>query len=175
VVFQPLYSPPLSHTSSTTLPSFPHSLVRAHSRTPVHAFTLGSPLVLRLWTRLLWNFTSSWVSPRYFSSSLSNNLNKQILRDFHHPMTLTMLQFLFLGVFCLLVLRVFKLHPFQMISKKKFIQLVMPLGIGHIVGHLLTAISLDHVPVSFVHTIKVMPDRCSAGVNRSAMNARLRE
>jgi len=90
----------------------------------------------------------------YLSSSLSNNLSKHILRDFHHPMTLTMLQFLFLGAFSLLIMRGLKLHPFQVISRHKFIQLVLPLGIGHIIGHLLTAISLDHVAVSFVHTIK---------------------
>lgn len=95
----------------------------------------------------------------YTSSSLNNNLNKMILAEdvFPFPYTLTLYQFGSIAVFCYLMVLLSSTYKLQTVNTN-FAKLVVPLCASQIVAHLLTQSSLQHVPVSFTHTIKVRSD-----------------
>jgi len=92
----------------------------------------------------------------YTTSSLTNNLNKSILNDaiFPFPLTVTFAQFGFIALFCFMM---FTLWPQKFKLQKvglSFVTIVLPLCISQVFAHLLTQMSLQHVPVSFTHTVK---------------------
>jgi hypothetical protein len=93
----------------------------------------------------------------YASSSLTNNLNKTILADdfFPFPYTLTLYQFGSIALCCYIMVQVSSSNYKLQTVNTSFAKLVIPLCASQIIAHLLTQSSLQHVPVSFTHTIKV--------------------
>jgi len=106
----------------------------------------------------------------YISSAISNNLNKTILDErvsvLPFPLTLTFFQFGFISLSCLII---FKLATsssssssshsllstrMQQLDSKTFMTVLVPLCLSQVTAHLLTQISVQEVPVSFVHTVK---------------------
>lgn len=90
----------------------------------------------------------------YLLNIYFNIFNKQVLRVFPFPSTVTAFQF---GCGSLLVLLMwgFNLHPRPKITRSQFAA-ILPLAIAHAMGNLLTNVSLGKVAVSFTHTIKAM-------------------
>eukprot|EP01097_Dermamoeba_algensis_P002985 TRINITY_DN2195_c0_g1_i2.p1 TRINITY_DN2195_c0_g1~~TRINITY_DN2195_c0_g1_i2.p1 ORF type:complete len:201 (-),score=33.45 TRINITY_DN2195_c0_g1_i2:550-1152(-) len=86
----------------------------------------------------------------YFFSSLSNNINKSILKEFPYPLSLTVTQFLFNFLYSF----VFAYASRATTIDKTQARLVLPLSLGHIFAHFLTHVSLANISVSFTHTIK---------------------
>ncbi|KNA21865.1 hypothetical protein SOVF_039350 [Spinacia oleracea] len=90
----------------------------------------------------------------YLLNIYFNIYNKQVLRVYPFPSTITAFQF---GCGSLLVLLMwgFNLHPKPKITPSQFAA-ILPLAIAHAMGNLLTNVSLGKVAVSFTHTIKAM-------------------
>lgn len=86
---------------------------------------------------------------------ISNNLNKEILDLFPYPFTLTIFQFASTTIYCLLLFQFSSNFQLQRISRERFMTWVLPLCISSVLAHLTTSISLQFIPVSFTHTIKV--------------------
>lgn len=113
-------------------------------------------------------FCSLW----YFSSAMSNTLNKSILTDFNYPITLSMVQFLLVVVNALFTMFLAKIFPkFHQMLPKGFIssdgprlarpnheilRQTGPMGVFQLVGHILSYIATSMIPVSLVHTIKAL-------------------
>ncbi|KAG6410213.1 hypothetical protein SASPL_128266 [Salvia splendens] len=90
----------------------------------------------------------------YLLNIYFNIFNKQVLKVYHFPATLTAFQF-GCGTVMIVVMWGLNLYPKPKISKSQFLQIFL-LAIGHTLGNLLTNISLGKVAVSFTHTIKAM-------------------
>ncbi|KAH9603972.1 hypothetical protein KSS87_023575 [Heliosperma pusillum] len=90
----------------------------------------------------------------YFLNVYFNIFNKQVLKVFPYPSTITAFQF---GCGSILVLLMwgFTLHPRPKITRSQF-GAILPLAVAHVMGNLLTNVSLGKVAVSFTHTIKAM-------------------
>ncbi|KAL9233270.1 hypothetical protein vseg_008291 [Gypsophila vaccaria] len=90
----------------------------------------------------------------YLLNVYFNIFNKQVLKVFPYPSTITAFQF---GCGSILVLLMwgFNLHPRPKISRSQF-GAILPLALAHVTGNLLTNVSLGKVAVSFTHTIKAM-------------------
>ncbi|KAB5585763.1 triose-phosphate transporter family-domain-containing protein [Coniochaeta sp. 2T2.1] len=101
----------------------------------------------------------------YWSSALTNTSSKSILTAFDKPATLTIIQFAFVAIYCLLfswlASRFPRLrtsipalkHPIRYPSKD-VIMTTLPLAGFQIAGHLLSSNATSKIPVSLVHTIK---------------------
>ncbi|WOG84128.1 hypothetical protein DCAR_0103309 [Daucus carota subsp. sativus] len=83
-----------------------------------------------------------------------NIYNKQVLKAFPYPATLTALQF-GCGTLMVLIMWGFNLHPTPKLKRSQVVP-VLTLGLIHTIGNVLTNISLGKVNVSFTHTIKAM-------------------
>ncbi|KAD5961125.1 hypothetical protein R6Q59_014110 [Mikania micrantha] len=90
----------------------------------------------------------------YLLNIYFNILNKQVLKVFPYPTTVTTFQF-GCGTLMVLIMWTLKLHPRPKIYKSQIVPVLM-LGVAHTMGNLLTNISLGKVAVSFTHTIKAM-------------------
>ncbi|CAI9272763.1 unnamed protein product [Lactuca saligna] len=90
----------------------------------------------------------------YLLNIYFNIFNKQVLKVFPYPMTVTTFQF-GCGTVMILIMWALKLHPRPKIYKSQIVPVVM-LAVAHTMGNLLTNISLGRVAVSFTHTIKAM-------------------
>ncbi|XP_057791700.1 phosphoenolpyruvate/phosphate translocator 2, chloroplastic [Salvia miltiorrhiza] len=90
----------------------------------------------------------------YLLNIYFNIFNKQVLKVYHFPATLTAFQF-GCGTVIILLMWGFNLYPKPKINKSQFLQIFL-LAVGHTLGNLLTNISLGKVAVSFTHTIKAM-------------------
>ncbi|KAL8210943.1 hypothetical protein R6Q57_005380 [Mikania cordata] len=90
----------------------------------------------------------------YLLNIYFNILNKQVLKVFPYPITVTTFQF-GCGTLMVLIMWTLKLHPRPKIYKSQIVPVLM-LGVAHTMGNLLTNISLGKVAVSFTHTIKAM-------------------
>ncbi|KAJ1657921.1 hypothetical protein IWQ61_002761 [Dispira simplex] len=115
-----------------------------------------------LWTNLVFVATClAW----YMSSSLTNNLGKQIMLDFRYPVTLTYVQFGFVSVFC---------YAYAVVTGRTRIQpltrsigsLILPVCVFTIFAHLLSSMAISHVAVSVVHTVKALSPLFTVGVYR---------
>jgi len=96
----------------------------------------------------------------YGANIFFNIYNKQIFKVFHYPLTTTNLQFL-IGTFLSLTFwatGVVKVPKFDLDVLRK----IYPLAIIHVVGNVLTNVSLGYVAVSFTHTVKAMEPFFSA-------------
>lgn len=90
----------------------------------------------------------------YLFNIYFNIYNKQVLKAFHYPMTVTLVQF---AVGSVLVLTMWTLNLYKR-PKISGAQLaaILPLALVHTLGNLFTNMSLGKVAVSFTHTIKAM-------------------
>lgn len=90
----------------------------------------------------------------YLANIYFNIYNKQVLKAFAHPFTVTAIQFAVGGVLALSswALGIVK----RPVLTKSTIASILPLALVHTLGNLLTNVSLGAVAVSFTHTIKAM-------------------
>eukprot|EP00877_Chromochloris_zofingiensis_P013388 jgi/Chrzof1/8302/Cz03g05140.t1 len=90
----------------------------------------------------------------YLTNIYFNIYNKQTLKVFAYPVTCTNLQFM-IGT-CLAII----FWTTGIVKKPKFdwplIKSIYPLAIIHVLGNVLTNVSLGKVAVSFTHTVKAM-------------------
>ncbi|KAK1370277.1 Phosphoenolpyruvate/phosphate translocator 2, chloroplastic [Heracleum sosnowskyi] len=90
----------------------------------------------------------------YLLNIYFNIYNKQVLKVFPYPATLTALQF-GCGTLMVVIMWSFNLHPAPKLKRSQVVP-VLTLGLMHTIGNVLTNISLGKVAVSFTHTIKAM-------------------
>lgn len=90
----------------------------------------------------------------YLLNIYFNIFNKQILKVYPFPATVTAFQF-GCGTVMVLLMWTLNLHPKPKISKSQFMS-ILTLALIHTLGNVLTNISLGRVAVSFTHTIKAM-------------------
>lgn len=98
---------------------------------------------------------------RYLCSALSNTSSKSILNAFPRPVTLTILQFLFVFVYCLILFALARYLPPAISSTlrpptRAIILTTAPLGVFQVGGHITSSIATSLIAVSLVHTIKGM-------------------
>ncbi|KAL9255911.1 Phosphoenolpyruvate/phosphate translocator 2, chloroplastic-like protein, partial [Drosera capensis] len=84
----------------------------------------------------------------YLLNIYVNIYNKQVLKMYPYPATLSAFQF-GCGTCFVLLMWALNLHPRPFAA-------ILPLAVAHTMGNLLTNISLGKVAVSFTHTIKAM-------------------
>lgn len=90
----------------------------------------------------------------YLFNIYFNIYNKQVLKVFPYPMTVTVVQFAVGSVFVLLMWTL-NIYKRPKISAAQLVA-ILPLAIVHTMGNLFTNMSLGKVAVSFTHTIKAM-------------------
>ncbi|GMH01273.1 hypothetical protein Nepgr_003112 [Nepenthes gracilis] len=83
-----------------------------------------------------------------------NIYNKQVLKVYHFPVTVTVVQFA-VGTLLVMFLWTFNLCKRPKISGAQLMA-ILPLAVVHTLGNLFTNMSLGKVAVSFTHTIKAM-------------------
>lgn len=99
------------------------------------------------------------------SSALTNTSSKSILNSFSKPATLTLIQFGFVAMLCLLFSWLSDIFPGMKNAipalrhgirppNRDVIRTTWPLAAFQIGGHLLSASATSRIPVSLVHTIK---------------------
>ncbi|CAJ2665347.1 phosphoenolpyruvate/phosphate translocator 2, chloroplastic-like [Trifolium pratense] len=133
----------LSNPKISSFRVFAASVPQAQSDEP----TQPSGLVQSL--QLGFMFASWYLLNIYF-----NIYNKQVLKVYPFPATVTAFQFGFASLVINLIWTL-NLHPRPNISRSKLVA-ILPLAVAHTLGNLLTNISLGKVAVSFTHTIKAM-------------------
>jgi solute carrier family 35, member E1 len=103
----------------------------------------------------------------YTSSALSNNSAKQILTVFKYPVTLTFVQFGFISSWCLILAVVQQLRGRNSVAlfgaksgirnpTRQIILTTVPLSLFQIAGHVFGSLATSQIPVSVVHTVKVL-------------------
>lgn len=94
------------------------------------------------------------VATWYGANIFFNIYNKTLLKAFPHPLTVTNIQFLIGSVLSIMlwVTGAVKMPKLD----AQTIKSVYPLAIIHVVGNVLTNVSLGKVAVSFTHTVKAM-------------------
>ncbi|XP_030481591.2 phosphoenolpyruvate/phosphate translocator 2, chloroplastic [Cannabis sativa] len=90
----------------------------------------------------------------YLLNIYFNIFNKQVLKVYPFPATVTAFQF-GCGTLIILFMWGFKLYNRPNITPSQFAA-ILPLAVAHTLGNLLTNVSLGKVSVSFTHTIKAM-------------------
>lgn len=90
----------------------------------------------------------------YLFNIYFNLYNKQVLKVFPFPVTITTLQFA-VGTVIVFFMWTLNLHKKPKITTGQLIA-ILPLAIVHTMGNLFTNMSLGKVAVSFTHTIKAM-------------------
>ncbi|KAK2663745.1 hypothetical protein Ddye_002319 [Dipteronia dyeriana] len=88
----------------------------------------------------------------YLFNIYFNIYNKQVLKAFHYPVTITVIQFA-VGTVLVLFMWTFNLYKRPKISGAQ-LAAILPLAVVHTLGNLFTNMSLGKVAVSFTHTIK---------------------
>ncbi|OVA16975.1 Drug/metabolite transporter [Macleaya cordata] len=90
----------------------------------------------------------------YVSNIYFNIYNKQVLKVYPFPLTLSAIQFA-ISTVLILIMWTFNLYKRPKISTSQLVT-ILPLAIVHTVGNLGTNMSLGKVSVSFTHTIKAL-------------------
>lgn len=101
----------------------------------------------------------------YATSILSNTSSKAILNAFPKPVTLTLIQFMFVCSWCLILSWLARIHPPLRNAvpalrngirrpTRDIIMTTLPLTAFQIGGHILSSDAMSRIPVSLVHTIK---------------------
>ncbi|GAB2289505.1 hypothetical protein Dimus_023815 [Dionaea muscipula] len=90
----------------------------------------------------------------YLFNIYFNIYNKQVLKVYHFPVTVTVGQFA-VGTLLVLFMWTFNLYKRPKISAAQ-LAAILPLAVVHTLGNLFTNMSLGKVAVSFTHTIKAM-------------------
>lgn len=156
-----------SSTMSSSSFSFFKSSSTSSSKKPLEGLAQTAAFIFLC---LLW----------YSSSALTNNLGKQILNTYSHPLSLTWIQFGFAALFsflfanlssssssfkdksrraqglvALLLTSLFgSASPIKKVTWP-IVKLTYPLALFQIFGHVFSSIAITYVAVSFLHTIKV--------------------
>ncbi|KAK4427127.1 Triose phosphate/phosphate translocator, non-green plastid, chloroplastic [Sesamum alatum] len=123
-------------------------VVRATAETAGAAETPGSKSFAD--TLVLGSLFGLW----YLFNIYFNIYNKQVLKAFHYPMTVTLIQFA-VGTVLVVLMWTFNLYKRPKISGGQ-LAAILPLAMVHTLGNLFTNMSLGKVAVSFTHTIKAM-------------------
>jgi len=122
------------------------------SRSPVsprHSITTTTPsssMVVFVLLCILW----------YSTSALSSNTGKAILMQFRYPITLTFIQFGFVALYCLLFMTPMIRFSRLRAPTRAIIKTTLPMGMFQVIGHMFSSIAISRIPVSTVHTIKVL-------------------
>ncbi|KOC09736.1 ER to Golgi transport protein [Aspergillus flavus AF70] len=101
----------------------------------------------------------------YMTSALTNTSSKSILNALPKPITLTIVQFAFVSIWCLLLSYLSKILPWLRNSipalkngirypSRDVIITALPLAVFQLAGHILSSMATSQIPVSLVHTIK---------------------
>ncbi|KAI5283639.1 suppressor of loss of ypt1 [Ascosphaera aggregata] len=101
----------------------------------------------------------------YMTSAVTNTSSKSILNALDRPITLTLVQFAFVSLWCLLFASLAHLFPAlrrKVPALKNGIRYptvdvcmtALPLACFSLAGHIFSALSMASIPVSLVHTIK---------------------
>ncbi|KAL2482534.1 Phosphoenolpyruvate/phosphate translocator 1 [Forsythia ovata] len=90
----------------------------------------------------------------YLFNIYFNIYNKQVLKVFPYPVTVTLVQFA-VGTVLVMIMWTFNLYKRPKISGAQ-LAAILPLALVHTLGNLFTNMSLGKVAVSFTHTIKAM-------------------
>jgi len=90
----------------------------------------------------------------YLSATLSNSVNKIILTYFPYATSLTLLETLFVIFFSYLGMKSNGAGRPAHISVSKMYWLSLPLAIGKDLGQVTTAMAIERLSISFVHTVK---------------------
>ncbi|KAF7819555.1 phosphoenolpyruvate/phosphate translocator 2, chloroplastic-like [Senna tora] len=90
----------------------------------------------------------------YLLNICFNIYNKQVLKVYPFPATVTAFQFGYTTLMIILIWT-FNLHSRPKISRPQ-LKAIFPLAVAHTIGNLLTNISIGKVAVSFTHTIKAL-------------------
>ncbi|CAN0904145.1 Phosphoenolpyruvate/phosphate translocator 2, chloroplastic [Linum grandiflorum] len=90
----------------------------------------------------------------YLLNICFNIYNKQVLKVYPFPVTVTAFQF---GCGALMVVSMWalNLHPIPKLTPSQ-LAAIIPLALAHTMGNLLTNVSIGKVSVSFTHTVKAM-------------------
>jgi len=130
-------------------PSSDSSLSTQAPRRAVPTDVLSLPAVST--TRFIF-LCSLW----YTTSALSSNTGKAILTQFRYPITLTIVQFGFVALYCLLFMN--PVVPFSRLRMptKAIIRNTLPMGMFQVGGHMFSSMAISRIPVSTVHTIKAL-------------------
>src|SRR5271156_6197518 len=99
------------------------------------------------------------------TSALTNTSSKSILTALPKPVTLTIIQFASVSIWCLILAYIASIFPTLKTSvpalrngilrpSKEVLYTAMPLSIFQLLGHLLSSFATSKIPVSLVHTIK---------------------
>jgi solute carrier family 35, member E1 len=99
------------------------------------------------------------------TSALTNTSSKSILNAFPKPVTLTIVQFACVALWCLIFAYLASVFPSLKTAipalkngirypSKEVISTAMPLAVFQLLGHLLSSTATSKIPVSLVHTIK---------------------
>ncbi|TPX37694.1 hypothetical protein SmJEL517_g00735 [Synchytrium microbalum] len=93
----------------------------------------------------------------YTSSAITNNLSKQIMNVYQHPVTLTYVQFAMVAFFAFST-AVLKIIPNTTITwpSRHVLATAAPLSLFQVAGHVFSSVALSMVSVSFAHTIKAL-------------------
>ncbi|RDW93215.1 putative ER to Golgi transport protein (Sly41) [Aspergillus mulundensis] len=101
----------------------------------------------------------------YTTSALTNTSSKSILNALPKPITLTVVQFAFVSLWCLLLSYLATVLPWLKVSipalknnirspSRDVIMTALPLAVFQLAGHILSSMATSQIPVSLVHTIK---------------------
>ncbi|KAL2368706.1 hypothetical protein RJZ57_006907 [Blastomyces gilchristii] len=101
----------------------------------------------------------------YMTSALTNTSSKSILTTLSKPITLTIIQFAFVSIWCSVLATLASLFPAlrRAIPALKnglqkpsvdVIRTTLPLAVFQVLGHILSSMATSQIPVSMVHTIK---------------------
>ncbi|KAL6964405.1 hypothetical protein U1Q18_035460 [Sarracenia purpurea var. burkii] len=90
----------------------------------------------------------------YLFNIYFNIYNKQVLKVYPFPVTLTTVEFA-VGTILVILMWAFNLYKRPKISSAQLVA-ILPLAVVHVLGNLFTNMSLGKVSVSFMHTIKAM-------------------
>ncbi|KAK9925325.1 hypothetical protein M0R45_033652 [Rubus argutus] len=90
----------------------------------------------------------------YLLNIYFNIYNKQVLKVYPFPATVTAFQFA-CGTVMIILMWALNLYPRPKITRSQ-LAAILPLAVAHTMGNLLTNISIGRVAVSFTHTIKAM-------------------
>lgn len=99
------------------------------------------------------------------TSAVTNTSSKSILNALPKPVTLTIVQFAFVSLWCLLFTYCAALFPSLKASVPALrngilrpswdvLATALPLAVFQLLGHILSSMSTSQIPVSLVHTIK---------------------
>ena len=88
----------------------------------------------------------------YSISSLNNIINKRLLTNFPHPISLSLVHLLSSAVYLGPFLNFCKVAQGPKIPYRTFLQLIVPLGLGRVFGSVSAHVTIWKVPVSYAHT-----------------------